>query len=70
MRKRLMLLVLAFCFAGVLTGCGMVGTPPELVRRSNQITDWNARQFVDDWHTVWLYDTNIRLTPWHAHAGY
>jgi len=55
----------------LLAGCeGMVDSRPQREMRYRQITEFNARGFVDDWDEFWLYDRNSRTTPWHPRVGF
>jgi hypothetical protein len=68
MKKTLLLLVLAAIFTTI--GCTPVDTVSERNRRVNQITDMQAKMFVDDWDYFWLYDENTKLSQWNPRIGY
>ncbi|HAU38490.1 MAG TPA: hypothetical protein DCX07_12345 [Phycisphaerales bacterium] len=68
MKKLALLLVL---LAGsFLTGCGVVDSGGDRMRRVGQINDIQARMAVDDWDYFWLYERDSRLTEWHSRVGY
>jgi len=70
MKKIAVLLLLCVCLGSVLAGCsGMVDGPGDRWRRHSQITDDHARQFVDDWDYLMLYDHNSRLSEYHTRIG-
>ena len=70
MKKLLLVLILAMCIGWILPGCGMVDNPQERQNRWALVTDFRARQFIDDVDCFCLFERNDRLTPWHAHIGY
>lgn len=49
---------------GLLVGCGMVDNYPQRVNRYKNESNYNSRQFVDDFDFFWLADRPLELTEW------
>ena len=64
------LLLLVLCLGAFLAGCGLVTSEEEHNQQIKGITDLQARQMVDDWDYIWLYERNSRMTYWHPRLGY
>jgi uncharacterized protein YceK len=64
---RALLLTLVLAVGALLAGCtGVVDTPKQRWNRYVAITDYNARQGVDDWDYLWLYDRPSYLSYWYV----
>jgi len=72
MKKFLMLLVLSGLMVGAMSvaGCTTGESFDEHARRLWLTTDLQARQVVEDWDYIWLYDRNNRANRWDNRIGY
>ena len=64
MKRFLLFVFVVLCIGSFLSGCGMVHSQEERMRRFKVIDDIRARQFVDDCDYAVLLDRPSYLTEW------